>query len=139
MTDPYRDFLHGLEDSLDYWTEGSIIEFTEDLHRLMGTREVSQAELARRIDRSPAYITKVLHGGANFTLRTMTKLAMALGAELHLHIADKGLLVEWVEVTQGVSSADVNYEGTTPSEVSLRSTAVSENELSNFSLMEAVG
>lgn len=111
MATQYRDFLDGLDESVTYWTEGAIIEFTEGLGRLMKVKKVNQAELARRLDRSPAYITQVLHGGANFTLKTMTKLAMALGGELHVHIADQGLLVEWREVPQGFSKRNVAYEG----------------------------
>ena len=119
MPTGYQDFLDGLDESVTYWTEGAILEFTESLGRLMKAKKVNQAELARRLERSPAYVTQVLHGGANFTLKTMTKLAMALGGELHVHVAKQGVVIEWVEKTQGVGKIDVTYSGIQPSEDSL--------------------
>jgi transcriptional regulator with XRE-family HTH domain len=51
---------------------------------------VSGTELGRRIGSSQAYISRVLNGGANFTLGTMTKLATGLGMELKMHLAPAG-------------------------------------------------
>jgi transcriptional regulator with XRE-family HTH domain len=70
----------------DFYKELAILEFTEELVRAMEQAGVSRSELARRIDRSPAYITKVLRGSANFTLASMTKLALALDMELKLNL-----------------------------------------------------
>jgi len=47
---------------------------------------VSRAELARRISKSPAYVTQILRGNANFTIGTMVRLAMALNCRLELHL-----------------------------------------------------
>lgn len=71
---------------LDYWVAGAEIEFTEELARAMDEQDVSRTELARRIGTSPAYITKVLRGNANFTLTTMTKLALAVGMQLRVRL-----------------------------------------------------
>ena len=70
----------------DFYKELAILEFTEELVRAMEHAGVSRSELARRIDRSPAYITKLLRGSANFTLASMTKLALALDMELKLNL-----------------------------------------------------
>ncbi|HEY4590468.1 MAG TPA: helix-turn-helix transcriptional regulator [Thermoanaerobaculia bacterium] len=74
----------------EYWTERAIIEFTEALSRWMEEREISQAELAATLGVSPPYISKVMKGNVNFTLATMTKLARALGAEVHVALAPIG-------------------------------------------------
>lgn len=74
----------------EYWTERAIIEFTEALSRWMEEREISQAELAAVLGVSPPYISKVLRGNVNFTLATMTKLARALGAEVHVALSPIG-------------------------------------------------
>lgn len=71
----------------EYWTERAIAEFTEDLSRWMETRKISQAELAAAVGVSPAYISKVLKGNVNFTLATMTKLARAVGATVHVRLS----------------------------------------------------
>lgn len=91
----YERSFKEAETHIDYWLATPVIEFTEDLDRLMKEKKVSRAELARRIGSSRAYITKLLGGGANFTLHTMVKLAMALDGAVHIHIADKRAITRW--------------------------------------------
>ena len=85
--------------TVDYWVEGPIVQFTEDVCVLMDKQGVSRAELARRLGTSRAYITKLLGGDANFTLETMTKVAMALGAAVHVHVAPQDAVVRWKDVS----------------------------------------
>jgi transcriptional regulator with XRE-family HTH domain len=70
-----------------YWVARSISSFTEELHQLAEQRGISRAELARRLGTSPAYITKIFGGDANFTVETMVRLARAVGGQLHLHLS----------------------------------------------------
>lgn len=76
-------------ETTSYWVEAAIIEFTMDIGRLMDEQGVSRAELARRLGTSRAYVTKLLDGNANFTLETMTKVAMALGGAVHVRVAPR--------------------------------------------------
>lgn len=85
--------------SVDYWVAIPIDEFTEDVCRLMERQGVSRAELARRLGTSRAYVTKLLDGNANFTLETMTKVAMALGTAVHVHLAPQDADVRWKDVS----------------------------------------
>jgi len=100
MSEPlekYRRFIREAEASVDYWADIPITEFGEDVCRLMDEQGISRAELARRLGTSRAYVTKLLGGNANFTLQTMTKVAMALGAAVHVHVALKDRIVRWYE------------------------------------------
>ena len=74
----------------DYWTEGLIIEFTEELSRWMEEHQISRSVLAAKIGHSPAYVTKVLRGDVSFTTAILTKLARAVGAEVRIHLAPLG-------------------------------------------------
>ncbi|MFL6235633.1 MAG: helix-turn-helix domain-containing protein [Thermoanaerobaculia bacterium] len=91
----YGRLFKKAEAHVDYWLATPVIEFIEDLDRLMKEKKVSRAELARRIGSSRAYITKLMGGGANFTLQTMVKLAMALDGAVHIHISDKRAITRW--------------------------------------------
>jgi plasmid maintenance system antidote protein VapI len=93
----FRRFIREAESSVDYWVDGPITEFSEDIWRLMEEQKVSRAELARRLGTSRAYVTKLLGGNANFTLHTMTKVAMALGATVHVHVADQKTVTRWID------------------------------------------
>jgi plasmid maintenance system antidote protein VapI len=91
----YARLFKEAETHVDYWMATPVVEFIEDLYRLMEEKNVSRAELARRIGSSRAYITRLLGGGTNFTLHTMVKLAMALDGAVHVHIADKRAITRW--------------------------------------------
>jgi transcriptional regulator with XRE-family HTH domain len=75
----------------EYWEEGAVLDFTEALHDAMEEQGTTRTELARRLGTSQAYITRVLSGRANFTLKTMARLALALGLQLEVGLAPQRL------------------------------------------------
>jgi transcriptional regulator with XRE-family HTH domain len=86
MSKKHLDILDDLRATLDYEVAGVEMDFTESLEELMARRGVNKSELARRIGTSPAYITKILRGGTNFTLETMIKLVRALEGQLNVRV-----------------------------------------------------
>jgi transcriptional regulator with XRE-family HTH domain len=83
------------EQSPEYWRQSAALDFAEDFFRLMEESGVSRAELARRMGTSQAYITQALRADANFTLGTMTRLAMALGHIVRIHLAPRHSVTVW--------------------------------------------
>lgn len=68
-----------------YLAQELLIEsVTEKLLELMEREDVSKAELARRLGKSRAYITQILDGSRNMTLRTVADVAHAIGFDVHL-------------------------------------------------------
>ena len=97
------------KESLDFWAETVILEFTEELLRIMQETGVTGAQLAERIGTSPAYVSKVLNGNANVSLATMNKFARAFNHAVHIHLADENAVVTWSDrasqhVIQGVGA-----------------------------------
>jgi plasmid maintenance system antidote protein VapI len=82
-----------------YRVEGAIMEFTEELCKLMHIQGVTKTELAQRLGCKPAYITKLLSGQNNFTIQTMVKTADAIGAEIRIHLQPAGVQSHWVDLT----------------------------------------
>lgn len=76
------------EESVEYWLDIAVTDFTRDLHARMDELGVSQGELARRMGTSRPYVTKLLEGG-NFTLQTMVKLTMALDAVVRIRLESR--------------------------------------------------
>lgn len=99
-----RQMFRDARSSVDYWLEGPIVDFTEDICRLMKEKNVSKAELARRLGTSRAYVTKLLGGDANFTLGTMVKVAMVLGGAVRVHVADQRTVTHWYDEPRSVPS-----------------------------------
>lgn len=95
----YRKTFEEAETHADYWMAIPVLEFSDELSRLMKEKNVSRAELARRIGTSRAYVTRLLAGSANFTLMTMVKLALALDGAVHIHIADKRAITRWQDIS----------------------------------------
>lgn len=98
MTTTWRKFIADAERDPAYWAEGAWLRFTEELLALMTAQNVTRAELARRVGVSPAYITKVFRGTVNLTLETMSKLALAVGASVRLHVAPTHRRTSWHDV-----------------------------------------
>ena len=86
----FAALFQAAEKTEEYWTQRAIVQFTEELARLMEEKGVSRAELAAAAGVSQPYITKVLKGNVNFTLATMTKLAMAVGTAVRVQIVALG-------------------------------------------------
>ena len=97
----YRRMFEKALSTPEAWMDGPVVEFTEDLCRLMKEKGLSRADLAKKIGTSRAYVTKLLGGNANFTLATMVKLAFALDGAVHVHIADKQAVTRWTDEVRG--------------------------------------
>jgi transcriptional regulator with XRE-family HTH domain len=94
----FKELFEEARQDPGFHKELAILRFTEELCRVMEEQGVSHTELARRIGSSQAYISRVLNGGANFTLASMTKLCMALGMELRMHLAPAESSTVWRDV-----------------------------------------
>jgi transcriptional regulator with XRE-family HTH domain len=85
----WREMVEEAEKSVEFWAAGPIVQFTEDVCRLMEEQGISRAELARRLGTSRAYITKIMSGNASFSLNMMVKVAMAVGGVVELRVERK--------------------------------------------------
>lgn len=72
----------------EYQAEILILRVTEEIARLMASKNVNKAELARRLDVSKARVTHLLNGSPNLTIRTIASVATALGAETSVSFRD---------------------------------------------------
>jgi transcriptional regulator with XRE-family HTH domain len=64
--------------------EELIMEVTELLCQLLEKEGVSRRDLAKRLNRSKGFVSQLLNGGRNLTLRTVADIAAALGYRLVL-------------------------------------------------------
>ena len=65
--------------------EALAAEASEVIARLMAEQNVSKADLARRLNKSRAWVTQLLSGKANVTMRTLAEVVYTLDAEVKLH------------------------------------------------------
>jgi len=108
MTDQTAlDWYRDLTSDTEFLTEDVKLGFALCLERRMQQGEVSKAELSRRLGTSQAYITKILRGDSNLTIKSMVELATAVDGSLHLHIAPSRAEVRWLEVIQGQAGSEM--------------------------------
>ncbi len=74
-----------------YAVEGLVTDAAEFVARLMEEQGVNKAELARRLGKSRAWVTRLLSGSANMTMRTFAELVYALGAEVQIVRKDRSV------------------------------------------------
>jgi len=72
-----------------YQQEWLILETTELIATLMEDKGIKKSELAEKLGRTKGYITQLLDGRANMTLRTISDVMWALDSSL---IVNAGLL-----------------------------------------------
>src|SRR4051794_8182640 len=65
--------------------EALVAEASELIARLMTEQNVSKADLARRLKKSRAWVTQLLSGKTNMTVRTLAEVVYTLDAEVKLH------------------------------------------------------
>lgn len=64
--------------------EQLLFDATELISRAMEQQGILKTDLAKRLGKSKAYVTQVLGGQSNMTLRTLSDLANALGYDVEL-------------------------------------------------------
>lgn len=113
----FRTLFAEAEKGPTFWSERAIHRVSEEIFLAMGRGEVSRAELARRLGTSPAYVTKILRGNANFTLDSLARIARALGGEFHFHLAPMGAETRWYDVLPGRWEAEIDWDRAVASDV----------------------
>lgn len=79
------------------------LEVARQIEGQMQSAGIKRSQLAERLGKSRAWISKLLHGGQNVTVFTLVEVADALGFDL-----DVKLRPRLVQVVQGTSTESVS-------------------------------
>ena len=103
--------------------ERAILEATERLCELMERDNVTRSDLAYRLGKSRGFVSQILNGEANMTLRTLSDAFFALGRAVHITDGalaaghdTPGLMqicsttVDWSRGTKSASSSVIKEE-----------------------------
>ncbi|MGD0013176.1 MAG: hypothetical protein ABSD56_01940 [Bryobacteraceae bacterium] len=87
-----------------YAKEGLVADAAELVAGLLKKQKTNKAQLARQLGKSRAWVTQLLSGKANMTIRTFAEVVYALGAEVKLsaqpqmaHQDQTTLLQQWAD------------------------------------------
>jgi transcriptional regulator with XRE-family HTH domain len=87
----FEEKLQAFRNDVDFSTEELILDLTERIVFVMKTIGINRAELARRLGVSKAFVTKLLNGNPNLTVRTMVSIAKSLGCNVTIDICPEDL------------------------------------------------
>ncbi len=91
--------------------ERLILDVTELLTEALGNSGVTRAELARRLGRTPGFVSQVLGGGRNLTLRTIADIAEALGLRPSFELTSD---LEVVSNSAEMDASELTLDATAP-------------------------
>jgi len=97
----FRDLFRQARARDEFWEEWLVGDFVDALARRMSQIRLSRSALAERLQATPAYVTKVLRGDANFTIQSMAKLARATDSVVRVHLAPVGTSTRWIDRFNG--------------------------------------
>lgn len=90
---------------------------SDQISDYMEMSDISKAELAKRMKNSRPFVTKILSGDMNITLKTLTKILHHLGLKAEVKLVEKGQHVSWFGVVKDLSSTQGRYIPPANSEV----------------------
>ena len=89
MPKDFQELVSRIKRSETFDQEVLRADIADQISCLMKVQGVSNAELARRLKTSRAYITKILQGNANFTTDNLVQIARALDCRYTLMLLPK--------------------------------------------------
>lgn len=99
-----------LENKIDNWAnepgylaEEKILLFSEKIVLKMEQKKCNRAQLASNLGKSKAFVTKLLNGNTNMTIKTMVEVGQALDCELLIDLYPKGFVARTLYVNDSRS------------------------------------
>src|SRR5258708_34367211 len=80
----YEELL--AEDPAGLRQEELILDATEALARALRSSGLTQSDLATRLGKTKGFVSQILGGGKNLTLRTLADVAGALGCKVQIQL-----------------------------------------------------
>ena len=75
-----------------YASEELTFNVTEDLLIIMEDKDLTKSDLAEKLGKTKSYVSQLLSGSKNMTLKTMSDVCFALGVKPVVDIQDQGNL-----------------------------------------------
>lgn len=88
-SEQFADLLQRAQQSDTFQIDRLKVEISERIYAAMKQQGTSNAELARRLGKSRAYVTKLLRGTTNFTLESLVRIGWALSCEVEFELLPK--------------------------------------------------
>lgn len=107
MNNTLKDWLGAQPDSGREFAQEHLIEATaQAIWEQLDRRQMTKADVAKVLDKSKAYVTQILGGNRNMTLRTLSDIAFGLGLQVEIQFRERMDCPAWdfAESLQGAKA-----------------------------------
>lgn len=101
-----QDEMNSTSYNITAASEELVFDVTEDILILMEDKEISKKELADRLGKTKAYISQLLSGSKNITLKTLSDVCHAIGVKPIVEFKD----IEEITISDVVPSIPEKVE-----------------------------
>jgi transcriptional regulator with XRE-family HTH domain len=100
--------LKKLDNDIESLSYKYVLDFSENVLEILNQKGIKNKNkhLAKRLNCSPAYISKLFNGRSNFTIKKLVEIAQVIGCDLDIRLRHK-----LVEVSSQVYTASINVNG----------------------------
>lgn len=86
---PIPEWINTDNLDLEVSQEEVLLEATEELYSALLEANISKSELAEKLDKKPAFISKLFRGSHNMTLKTLAEVAFVLDKKVKLQLVNQ--------------------------------------------------
>ena len=76
------------ETKREFAQEEFILDVSEEIWALLESQGMTKVEIAEKLNKSQAYISQILNGSRNMTLRTLSDIAFALNCRAQIKLCE---------------------------------------------------
>lgn len=92
------DLFERIKEDEDFLLEELRLYILEEIITAMESKNINRAELARRLNTSRAYVTKLFNTSVNLTLRSIIKITQAIGVKISVHCHEAATQAVWFDI-----------------------------------------
>jgi transcriptional regulator with XRE-family HTH domain len=96
----FRELFETVTRTVQFRAESLILDFTDQVVTRMHQLGISRSALASKMESSPAYVTKMLGGGTNFTVESLVKVSDALNADVKIEMVPRTPVHVWIDLIE---------------------------------------
>lgn len=111
----WRDIMKDADATLGLKQHTVTLDLAEKIASAMKARRIRATDLAGKLGKSRAWISKLLHGGRNTTLFTAVEVADALGYDLTIDLVPRVTMAQPTNLQREASS--VSLQGGDPQQL----------------------
>ena len=104
----FNQLLEKYKDDPEYIAEGLLIEITEQILIILEKKKMTRSQLAVKLKCSNAYITKLLSGSQNLTLKKLVDIAVKLDCSIDLALVPQKFQVMRIFTVKKSESIEFN-------------------------------